>query len=334
MCGIIFKQVMVGGKGMTLLEDLASKIKAGHLITKEETMTLLNDDLQELLKVADEIRAYFCGEEFDFCSIINGKSGKCSENCKYCAQSSHYETNTVEYEFLDTQTILADAIHHACEGVKRYSIVTSGKKLAKDDIEKACETYKCLADDLTLEICASHGLLGAQELAVLKESGVKRYHNNLETSKRFFPNICSTHTYEEKVETIKNAKEAGLEVCSGGIFGIGETMEDRIDLAFKLRELDVDSIPLNILSPIEGTPLENSQGITEDEFLRTAAIFRLVNPTKVIRLAGGRGQLKGYGENAFKGGINGTITGDLLTTCGNSIAKDRELVAELGFAIN
>lgn len=330
----IFKQVMVGGKGMASLAEIADKIKSGYSITKEEAMALLDNELQELLEVADEIRAHFCGDKFDFCSIINGKSGKCSEDCKYCAQSAHYKTNIEEYELLDTQTVLEDAIHHACEGVGRYSIVTSGKRMTKDDVEEVCKIYERLDEDLTLRLCASHGLLGKEDLETLKKSGVKRYHNNLETSRRFFPSICSTHTYEEKIETIKMAKEAGLEVCSGGIFGIGETMEDRIDMAFELRELDVDSIPLNILSPIAGTPLEGCQYITEDEFLRAVAIFRFVNPTKVIRLAGGRSQLKGYGERAFRGGINGTITGDLLTTCGNNIAKDRELVTELGFVID
>lgn len=319
---------------MASLEEITSKVKSGYCITKEEAMTLVNEDLQELLKKADEIRAHFCGDTFDFCSIINGKSGKCSEDCKYCAQSAHYKTDAAEYALLDTQTIFTDAIHHACEGVKRYSIVTSGKRLNKEELEGVCEIYEKLNDDLTLKLCASHGLLDARELASLKKAGVKRYHNNIETSRRFFQSICSTHTYEEKIETIKMAKEVGLEVCSGGIFGIGESMEDRIDMAFELRELDVNSIPLNMLSPIAGTPLEGCNNITEDEFLRAAAIFRFVNPTKIIRLAGGRNQLEGYGVRAFKGGINGTITGDLLTTCGNSIAKDMEVVKELGFVID
>lgn len=330
----IFKQVMVGGKGMASLVEIVDKVKSGYSLTKEEAMALLNSELQELLEAADEIRVHFCGNQFDFCSIINGRSGKCSEDCKYCAQSAHYKTDVEEYELLDTQTVLEDAIHHACEGVRRYSIVTSGKKMTEDDVEQVCKIYERLKEDLTLKLCASHGLLEKEHLEALKKSGVKRYHNNLETSRRFFPSICSTHTYEEKIETIKMAKETGLEVCSGGIFGIGETMEDRIDMAFELRELDVDSIPLNILSPIAGTPLEGCHYITEDEFLRVAAIFRFVNPTKVIRLAGGRSLLDGYGEKAFRGGINGTITGDLLTTCGNNIAKDCELVTELGYVID
>ncbi|WP_070000085.1 biotin synthase BioB [Cellulosilyticum sp. I15G10I2] len=318
---------------MHLLDQLVRDIKAGYHITKEESIALLDYKTEDLARVADEIRAYFCGDHFDFCSIINGKSGKCSEDCKYCAQSAHYNTRVETYSLLSAEEFVRDAAYNARQGVDKYSIVTAGKKLSREDVEHVCEAYRAIGDQVKVKLCASHGLLDEEAMLKLKEAGVLRYHNNLETSRNFFPKICTTHTYDEKVETIKAAKRVGLEVCSGGILGLGESVIDRIDLAFELRTLEVDSIPLNMLNPIPGTPLENISKMTEDEFLKTAALFRFINPQIYIRLAGGRNLLSGYGREALRGGVNATLTGDLLTTCGNKIVDDIKMVKALGYTL-
>ena len=194
-----------------------------------------------------------------------------------------------------------------------------------------CEGYKYLRKNTELSLCGSHGLLDLEDFTKLKEAGVTRYHNNLETSRRYFLEICTTHSYEEKIQAIQNAKKAGLEVCSGGIIGMGETREDRVDLAIELRKLEVCSVPLNILNPIPGTPLEKLEPISEEEIRKTAAIFRFLLPNVWIRTAGGRIQLQDGGANLFAGGINGAITGDMLTTSGSMIEQDKQRIQELGY---
>ena len=195
---------------------------------------------------------------------------------------------------------------------------------------RVLDYYKKLNKDTFINLCASHGIIDKKALEALRESGVRRYHHNVETSKNYYGDICSTHTYEERIKTIECAKEVGLEICSGGIIGMGETREDRVDMAIELRELGVVSIPINVLMPIKGTLLENVDSLTEEEILKTIAIFRLVNPKAQIRLAAGRNYLKRFGERAFRGGANATITGNLLTTCGNKIKDDKKLIKDLG----
>ncbi|CEQ11628.1 biotin synthase [[Clostridium] sordellii] len=316
-----------------MVSKLYELIKNGYEIDKKEAIELLNLKTCELTKYANKLRNYFLGNQFDTCSIINGKSGRCSEDCKFCSQSSFHETDIEIYPLLETQKFIQDAKYHFEKGVKRYSIVTSGKKLNKEELDKICNSYKEIGKNVDIKICASHGLLSENELKKLRKSGVKRYHNNLETSRNFFNKICTTHTYDEKIETIKAAQRAGLEVCSGGILGLGETFIDRIDMAFELRDLNIKSIPINVLNYIEGTSIKIKDQMTEDEVLKTIAIFRFINPKSFIRLAGGRNVLTNYGEHAFKSGANATITGDLLTTCGNSIENDLNLVKSMGFEV-
>lgn len=316
-----------------MIRKLVEDIKSGYLINKEEAMELLNYDIETLLSYANEIREHFMGNHFDICCIINGKSGKCSENCKFCAQSAHHSTNVEVYDLLSKDEFVKDAQYHHEKEVKRYSIVTSGKRLSKGDVERVCEVYGEIGERVGIKTCASHGLLDYEDLKKLKEAGVERYHNNLETSRNHFKNICTTHTYDEKIETIKAAQKAGLEVCSGGIIGLGENNGDRIDMAFELRRLNIKSIPMNVLNYIEGTPMGKIIPVTETEFLKILAIYRFVNPDSYIRLAGGRNLLTGYGKLAFQGGANATITGDLLTTCGNGIAEDIRMIENLGFEI-
>lgn len=315
-----------------MLHEMTNKIKNGYLINRTEAIKLLDYDFESLGKFANEIREHFLQNEFDICSIVNGKSGKCSEDCKFCAQSSYHTTDIEVYPLKDTDYFVEDAKYHKDRGIKRYSIVTSGKKLSNIEIDKIVCSYKAINNYVDIKTCASHGLLSKEDLRKLKEAGVKRYHNNLETSRNYFDNICTTHTYDEKIKTIKDAQSVGLEVCSGGIFGLGESEIDRIDMAFEIRDLGVKSIPLNALDYIKGTKID-SKSIKEEEFLKMVAIYRFINPSAQIRLAGGRNLLTNYGELAFKCGANATISGDLLTTCGNSIADDIKMIEKLGFEI-
>lgn len=311
---------------------LADGIIKGCRLRREEDLSFfLEADLNELCEGANRLRKHFKGNKADLCAIINGRSGKCSEDCKFCAQSGHHNTGIEEYGFLETEVILEDCRNHEAEGVRRYSIVTAGRTLKGKDFDKAVTTYRKMSQECRVRLCASHGLLTEDAYIALKEAGVNRYHENIETSRRYFPDICTTHTYEDKVRCIRLAKKAGLEVCSGGIIGMGENWEDRIDMAVSLSELKVDSIPINILTPIQGTPLEEKINLTEEEILRTIAIFRYINPGAEIRLAGGRKLMDNSGEKAFLSGANGAITGNMLTTSGNNIEQDKNMLNKLGF---
>lgn len=230
---------------------LADRILEGYDISKEDAISLLEVGLDELLYNSKLITNHFHSNKFDLCTIINGKSGKCSEDCKYCAQSAHYNCLIEKYPLLDKETIVNDAIECYKKGINRYSIVTSGKRLTKDEIISLCDIYKEIGRNCDIKLCSSHGLLSYDDFVMLKDAGVTRYHNNLETSLRYFPEICTTHTIDQKISTIKNAQKAGLEVCSGGIIGLGESDIDRIDLAFELRNMGIRSIPLNLLNPIK-----------------------------------------------------------------------------------
>ena len=299
---------------------------------------LLNYILQpeaELYTCANSIREKFTGNKVDLCSIINGKSGRCSENCSYCAQSKHYKTGVKEYPLVSYEEVKEKAKKDEEDGIDRFSIVTSGRALSTEDIEIVTDYYGALNKELpNISLCASHGILNKDDLIKLKESGVKRYHHNVETSKNYYSKICTTHTYDERINTIKLCREVGLEVCSGGIIGLGESIEDRINMAIELRELEILSIPINALMPIKGTPLENNELLREEEILRTIAVFRFINPRANIRLAAGRNLLTNYGEKAFMAGANGTISGSLLTTCGSGgTCNDRKMIEGLGLKV-
>lgn len=316
------------------IKKLAEEIIKGRLLRRDEDLSFfVTVDLAELCQGADNIRKALCGDNIDLCSIINGRSGSCSENCKFCAQSSFHQTEIQDYSFLDTELIVADCKKHADLGVHRYSIVTAGRELSGGDLQKACDTYKRMYKECDIDLCASHGLLSEEAYIALKKSGVAMYHENIETSKRNFPNICTTHTYEDKINGIKLAQSLGFKVCSGGIIGMGETFEDRLDMAVSLAELGIESIPINVLMPMKGTAFENLELLTENEILRTIAMFRFINPRAKIRLAAGRKLMKDSGRHAFQAGANATITGDLLTTSGNNITGDKEMLTQMGFHI-
>ena len=272
-----------------MITTLQKKVINGGTLSREEAILLSSAQLEPLCEAADQIRRHFCGNAFDMCSIINGKSGKCPEDCKYCAQSSHYSADTAVYPLLSTDEILREAKANAADGILRFSIVTSGKRLSDQEVEQVCDSFRKIRETCGISLCASMGLLSQKQFKMLKSAGVVRYHNNLETSRRFFPHICTTHTYEDKIQAIRDARESGLTVCSGGIIGLGETMEDRIDMALTLRDLQIRSVPINVLNPIPGTPLEHNAPLPEDEVCRTAAIFRFLLPDSILRMAGGRG---------------------------------------------
>lgn len=314
--------------------SIADEIIAGRRLKKGDDLSfLLTADISEITAGADKIRKSLCGDKGELCSIINGKSGRCSENCKFCGQSACHKTNVNEYDFLDEEKILRECKHNEENDVNRFSIVTAGRTLSKNDFAKAVSAYRKLRDNCKIKLCASHGLLTDEQFRELRETGVTRYHCNIETSRRNFPNICTTHTFDDKIECIKRAKKNGLDVCSGGIIGMGETWEDRIDMAFTLAELEIKSIPVNILNALEGTPFEDMPKLKNDDILRTIAIFRYINPTADIRLAGGRGLLPDKGESALKSGANTAITGDMLTTAGFSIETDKKLFKSVGYKL-
>lgn len=311
---------------------LAKEIIAGRRISCQDDLNMfLTCDLNELCKGADRIREYFIGDKVDLCSIINGRSGRCPEDCKYCAQSAHNHTECEIYDFLPEEKIVEACKLNESEGVDRFSIVTAGRSLSGEEFEKAIHAYETMHSECKIDLCASMGFLNAEQLHRLHEAGVTSYHHNIETSRRNFPNICTTHTYEQKLETLRLVKEEGMCACSGGIIGMGETWEDRLDMAISLAELGIDSIPINALMPIKGTPLENQPQLTEDEILRTIAFFRYINPEANIRLAAGRALLTNDGELAFQSGASATITGNMLTTVAcATIRSDKQMLEELG----
>ena len=318
---------------MSFVNELKVRILDGYQITKEDALCLVDTDLEELCHCANELRYHFCGDAFDICTIINGKSGKCTENCKYCAQSAYYKTFVDEYPLIDSNSLQKAAIYNHKKGILRYSIVTSGKCLSDNEVDIICESYRSIGNHCSISLCASHGLLTFEQFKKLKEAGVTRYHNNLETSRNNFPNICTTHTYDDKIAAIKNAQQAGLEVCSGGIMGLGETMEDRIDMVMDIQSLSIKSVPVNILSPIKGTPYEHLPVLTINEVRRIISIFRFIMPSSAIRLAGGRELMTDKGKAVFISGANAAISGDMLTTSGISIDEDMSILKELGFEV-
>lgn len=300
-------------------------------MTKQEILDkVTTSDLQSLLSDANELRIRNLGNKFDSCSILNAKSGMCSENCAWCSQSRHHRSEIEVYPLVGKEEAIRHALDNHGKGIKRFSLVTSGRALTNEEVDKTYDLYRAIKNECDIYLCASMGLLNREKMQKLYDAGVRRYHCNIETAPSYFSRLCSTHTIEEKVATIRLAQEIGMEICSGGIIGMGETMDQRVEMAMFLRELNVDSVPINVLNPIKGTKLEGQAQLSDEELLRTFAMFRLVLPDKHIRFAGGRTLFNGILKEALQGGISGAIMGDLLTTIGTSVEQDKKTLAELG----
>lgn len=315
------------------IQKLKDKIINGGKITYDEAKALIDAPLDELCEAADELRKHFNGDSFDMCAILSVKGGRCSENCKFCAQSSCSTTDIPTFEVRNADYVVEDAKKYDGIGVARYCQVSSGRCLNKKEVAQIAENIKRIVAETKLAPCVSLGLVDREDLELLKEAGLKRVHNNIETSPEYFGNICSTHTTEEKIKVMKLVHELGLELCSGGVFGVGESWTDRIDMAFALTDIQPESIPINMLKPIKGTPMEDRKMISEEELRRIIAIFKFILPKSFIRFAAGRDVLEDSGLQCFKGGCNATITGNMLTVKGVSITEDLKNIQALGYKL-
>jgi biotin synthase len=296
---------------------------------------------RDLQKIADgllpllfygacRIRDHCNSHGVKLCAIVNAKSGRCPEDCAFCAQSTHHKTQIDAYPLMEPRQILHKAQEAEAMGARRFSIVTSGKALQEKELGKVAQALRLIKEETGLALCASLGMITPRTAHLLKEAGLSCYHHNLETAPSFFPQICTTHRYEEDLDTLRSAKAQGLEVCSGGIFGLGESPEQRLELALTLREMEVDSVALNFLKPISGTPLEKASSLPPLEILRSVALFKFVLPDKDIRICGGREfGLRDLHPFIFWAGANGIMIGNYLTTQGRDYRADLQMIQDL-----
>jgi len=297
---------------------------------KNGTETLLNTPLEELISRANEVRKQCIGNKLELCSILNARSGLCTEDCKFCAQSARHHADISTYPLKGKKEIVKAAQKAKAIGAEKFGIVTSGNRLTDREVNVVAQAISEIKDRIGIVVCASLGAMEKSQLQLLKEAGLSRYHHNIETSRRFYPGIVSTHSFDERINTINSARQVGLEVCSGGIIGMGETWQDRIDMAYTLKHLDVDSIPVNILVPIKGTPLESARPLPPYDAVRTICIFRIILKDKIIKIAAGReATLKDSQLTAFIAGANGMLIGGYLTVKGTSLDADYALIKEI-----
>lgn len=324
----------------SLLASIAGRITSGSaepLLSPAEALILAElppADTLDLLTVAGLARAVYKPATTFTCGIINAKSGRCPENCAFCAQSAHYQTDTPIYPLVATATLRARAEELAAAGVDRFGIVTSGTTLSDADLDALCESASSILRTVTIKLCASLGLLTPERAIRLRQAGFTSYHHNLETAASHFDKICTTHAYENDLETVRVARAAGFRVCSCGIFGLGESWAQRIELAATLDALGVDSLPLNFLNPIPGTPLEKAELLTPEAALRVVALYRLLHPTRDVLICGGREKTLGNWHSwVFSAGANGIMTGNYLTTQGCDFSADNALLHTLGLRV-
>lgn len=318
------------------LNELTHKTLNGADVTPKDAKRIYalrtQEEIVVLMAHANMLRSHFKGAQIDLCAVVNVKSGRCTEDCIFCAQSAHHRTEIKTYPLLDTEAVLTRARQAQENGAKRIGMVTSGKGISSGrEFESLCTTIEAIAKESDLVPCASLGVLGGEQMLRLREAGLKRYHHNLETAESHFPKVCSTHSFGERVQTILAAQQAGFETCSGGIMGLGETPEQRIELAFTLRDLRVDSVPLNFLNPLSGTPAETYPLLPPLEIVKIIALFRFVLPQKDIRICGGRETgLRTLQPLMYLAGANGTMVGNYLTTSGRDPEVDRQEIIDLG----
>jgi biotin synthase len=322
--------------GWDEIQRLVERVLGGGELTGDEALRLAEGDspLEELAAGALMLREAYAGRTVEFCSIVNARSGRCPNDCTFCAQSAGYETGAPVHGLLDAGEIVAAARDAAACGASRFSVVTSGRALGDADFERACEAVAAVAALGTVGACASLGLLTAERARRLKAAGLTRYHHNLETSERFYPQVCTTQPYAAKLETLRAARASGLEVCSGGIFGLGESWADRIDIAMALRGLNVASVPVNFLVPIAGTPLEAEPMLPAEEALRIIAVLRFLLPRTSVRICGGREAVLGERQDEiFSTGADAAMIGNYLTTLGRPPEDDLAMADALGLTV-
>lgn len=316
------------------LHELEQQIIEGRRLTYDEAVELLhNVDHEQLAAMAGRLRTHFLGDCFDTCSVMNARSGRCPEDCKWCSQSRFHVTDINIYPLVGVAEAVEHALYNAAKGVRRFSLVTSGRTMNDAEVARCAEIYRTIALQSDIYLCASMGLLTRAQLKELYNAGVRRYHCNLETAPSFFAELCTTHTTDDKLQTLHDAREVGMELCSGGIIGMGETREQRMELAVVLRDLGVRSVPVNLLNPIAGTPLEGMPPMPDDEIIVAMAMMRIVNPEAHIRLAGGRERIKYLERRLLHSGVSASIVGDMLTTAGSDIDSDKRLFTEEGFSV-
>ena len=319
---------------METIDCLKEKIEQGYRLGYDEALELLRTTPEkELYALAHGLRTRYQGKTIDMCSIMNARSGRCSEDCKWCAQSKYHRAEVEVYPLVGEEEAVKEAAGNARKGVKRFSLVTSGRTLSDADTDRICAIYRRIGSEVPVSLCASLGLLNRDQMRRLKESGVRRYHCNLETAPSHFPKLCTTHTVAEKLRTIGWAREAGLEICSGGIIGMGESEEQRVEFAIALRQTGAISIPVNVLNPIPGTRLAGTEPLSDSEVLRAVAVMRILNPEAAIRLAGGRTLIKHIEERLLYCGVSALIVGDMLTTTGSDIDTDKRMFRRCGFEV-
>ncbi|AJE03272.1 biotin synthase BioB [Geobacter pickeringii] len=320
------------------IDSITTQIIAGVPVQEADARVLADasgNDLFTLFTAASRIKSHFLGSAVHLCSIINAKSGRCPENCAFCAQSAHHATDAPVYPLVDEEKIVANAREAEKNGSHCYGIITSGTSISKgEELERICRAVRRIRQETKIAPSCSLGIIDFPTATALREAGVETYHHNLETARSFFPSICTTHDYEEDMETVRVARRAGLKVCCGGIFGLGESAAQRIEMALTLRELDVDSVPLNFLNPIEGTRLAAADNLTPLECLKTIALYRFILPSKRISVCGGRERnLRDLQSWMFFAGADGTMIGNYLTTIGRPAEQDWQMLNDLGLTV-
>lgn len=317
------------------IKTIANQSLRNEPISREDAhylMQINSDEIYDVFYWANQIRLRYFGHSIKACSIVSAKQGRCTEDCSFCSQSARYHTGIEEFPLIDSNNILDAAKYAEQTDSDSIGIVTSGQGISSSrDLRSICTAIEKIAKNTHVHPHGSFGILTRETAESLVKSGLKRLNHNLETSERFFPNVCSTHTFMDRINTIRCAREVGLEICSGAIFGIGEGIDDRIDLAFTLKMLDVDVVPLNFLHPISGTPLENHIPLTPMEALKIISVFRFVLPDKEIKIAGGRERnLRDLQSWMFYAGASSTMIGNYLTTTGRKVEDDFQMIKDLG----
>ena len=320
------------------IKDVADRVLGGGAIMMEEAQQFIEvegwPEVLELAAQATRIREKFTGKEVDLCALVNAKAGECAENCSFCGQSGHYNTGVSTYSLMDPDQIVERAKQAKEFGAKRFCIVTATRGLSDKDLPAVCEAVRRVKEEVGIVPKCSLGFVTDDQLEQLKAAGMTRYNHNLEAAESHFPEICTTHTYQDRLNTLKMLKKHGLEICSGGILGIGESRTERLQLAFALAEMDVECAPINVLNPRPGTPLEGQTPPNPREVIKTIAVFRFILPRAKLELGGGREvNLRDFQGMAFLAGANSLIIGGYLTTFGRQPAHDMQMLQDLGFTV-